>query len=83
MTPPTAAQEQIFETGTRVGECARISFRGAFSSIPSTGRSTRPSLNRKGMASGKKILYEPAFLYNGVLVRVDILQKSLRADGIL
>jgi Domain of unknown function(DUF2779) len=77
MTPSTAAQEHIFETGTRVGERARDQFPGGFL-IDTLYYEIDKALDetKTAIASGLKILYEPAFLYNGVLVRVDILEQN-------
>lgn len=74
--PPSPAQQRIFDQGHEVGELAQEGFIGGVLiaadhlHIPDALEDTRLA-----MAKGNKILFEPAFEFDDVLVRVDILDR--------
>jgi CRISPR/Cas system-associated exonuclease Cas4 (RecB family) len=76
MTAPDAAQEKIFETGNRIGLFAQRVF-------PNGVLVDEPYYEiEKAVAKTQELLktahtvYEAAFLYDNVLIRVDILHKT-------
>jgi hypothetical protein len=77
---PSAAQQRIFDTGHRVGELAcnlypeGILVEGDFRQPERALEHTRELLDQ-----GATVLFEPAFLFDGIFVRVDLFQK--REDG--
>jgi hypothetical protein len=79
-SPPSPALQRIFDTGHRVGElaCKRypegILVEGDFRQPERALEHTRKLLDQ-----GATVLFEPAFLFDGIFVRVDIFQK--REDG--
>lgn len=79
-TPPGPALERIFASGHTVGELAQQRFPGGIL-IDANYTETQRALvdTRKAIESGVPVLFEPAFVHQGVLVRVDVLQK--RPDG--
>jgi hypothetical protein len=78
VTPPGASQQAIFDTGTAVGELARDRYPGghlvAFDHFHADEAlaQTAELLADLSVAS----LYEAAFIYRDVLVRVDVLERA-------
>ena len=76
-TPVDAAQQAIFDAGHEVGDLARERYPGGhlvahdYRNIPAALAETR-RLVESGSA---RALFEPAFRHNGVLARVDVLQR--------
>ncbi len=79
--PVDPAQQRIFDQGHEVGELAQGQFPGGklitadHVHIPDALANTQ-----KALSTGESILYEPAFEFDNVLVRVDILER-LNNDG--
>ena len=70
-------QETLFQGGIDVGTYAQSLFPGGVE-IPYDNFTIADQLDRteKEIASGTKVLYEAAFSYNNIFVKVDILRKS-------
>jgi len=77
--PVTEVQQWIFDQGSEIGRLAQALFPGG-TEVTEDHRQRAQALTSTGhlIGSGEKILYEPAFQFDDVLVRVDIL---VRADG--
>jgi hypothetical protein len=77
MSEPTPGLEKIFASGTRVGELARDQFPGGVL-IDNPYYDIKAALKEtsSAMEKGVQILFEPAFIYENVLVRVDVLRKN-------
>ncbi|MBN2468541.1 MAG: DUF2779 domain-containing protein [Deltaproteobacteria bacterium] len=73
----TPAQEAIFQTGHTVGRYAQNLFPGGVE-IPYEGLSITQQLRQTAYAiqAGGRTLYEAAFQFNGVFVKVDILHRG-------
>jgi hypothetical protein len=71
----SARQQAIFNRGTDVGVLARQLFPGGVDASPDTPFQYQESVKQtaKYIASGKKVIYEAAFQFEGVLAAVDIL----------
>jgi len=74
----TSEQEAIFEQGTNVGELAQQLHPGGENFTPVSYYDFGPSIKatKQAIAKGTPVIYEAAFLFNGVLVAMDILVKS-------
>jgi hypothetical protein len=70
------AQETIFQAGTDVGVVAQGLFPGG-KVIPYDGMSLddQKTLTQAEIAAGTAVLYEPAFQFDKVFVKADILRK--------
>ena len=75
----SASQERVFQSGTDVGTLARDVYQGGVE-IPFAGLTVRQQLQRTAaeITRGMTTIYEAAFTYNDVFVRVDILHKGTR-----
>jgi hypothetical protein len=75
----TASQQRLFQSGTDVGMLARDVHPGGVE-IPFAGFSVRQQLQRTAaeIKRGTTTLYEAAFTYDDVFVKVDILHKGTR-----
>jgi hypothetical protein len=71
------AQEALFQSGHEVGAYARQLFPGGFE-VFYEDLSMEEQLNLTGekIKRGARILYEPAFSYDNVFVKADILRKA-------
>ena len=71
------AQEAVFQAGTEVGVNAQGLFPGG-KVIPYDGMSLedQKKLTQSEIAAGTPVLYEPAFQFDKVFVKADILRKS-------
>ncbi len=68
-----------FEVGNRVGKLAQELFPGGVDcGMETTGRNVTKSLEltSEAIKGGKKIIYEAAFQYNGMLAIIDIMVKA-------
>ena len=81
MTPISPAQQAVFDNGTRMGLLAQQRFPGGVDLRPDSARDFRESLARTEAAirDGATVLYEAAFVHDGVLAAVDILRRE--GDG--
>ena len=75
--PVSQAQEAIFRAGTSVGITAQGLFPGGMV-IPHDGLSLdgQLKLTQAEIATGTPVLYEPAFQFDKVFVKADILRKA-------
>lgn len=78
MDEATDSKQLTFRRGTEVGVIARDLFPGGVDASPVDAFHYQQSvaLTSKLIASGKKIIYEAAFQYDGVLAAIDILVKK-------
>lgn len=75
--PITKQQQAIFDQGTKVGELARNLFPNGVNCTPDTSKLNEAIIKTKQeIKKGTNVLYEAAFLFNGVLVLLDILVKD-------
>ena len=74
--PVSDAQEAIFQAGTDVGIVAQGLFPGG-KVIPYDGLSLddQKKLTQAEIAAGTSVLYEPAFQFDKVFVKADVLRK--------
>lgn len=70
----------VFERGHQVGDMARGLFPGGTDASPGNFKKTDDWIRRTQelIASGEKVIYEAAFIHDGVMAAVDIL---VRRDG--
>lgn len=74
---PSEATQRIFDTGHEVGRLAQERFPGGVLIDPphyEVERALRET--EEAIRTGATVLYEPAFLHDNILVRVDILQRG-------
>ena len=78
LDPQDEATAAFFSQGINAGELARNIFPGGVDASPKDIFHYQDSVvNTKSyIASGKKIIYEAAFQYDGVLAAIDILGKQ-------
>ena len=76
----TEQQESIFSQGTKVGELAQELFPGGIDLTPASFHDFGPSIlaTQKAIKRKEPIIYEAAFLYDGILAAIDILVKTDR-----
>jgi len=75
--PIDEAKQAVFDLGHRVGELARKRFPdGVLVAEDHTQPRAALQTTARLIADGVVCLYEPAFEYEGVLVRVDVLRRS-------
>lgn len=75
------ARQAIFDSGTSVGLLAQQLFPGGLDCTPESARDFAPAIEatQRAIAEGATVIYEAAFLHEGVLAALDILVKD--ADG--
>jgi hypothetical protein len=79
LLPPVGpARQAIYDTGTSVGLLAQQLFPGGVDCTPEDPRDFGPAIaaTQRAIAEGATVIYEAAFLYDGVLVALDILVKD-------
>jgi len=77
---PGPATQRIFDSGHEVGTLAQREFPGGVLIDPphyEIARALRET--EAAITDGAEVIYEPAFMYDNILVRVDILRKN--SDG--
>lgn len=76
---PDAQAQARFSAGNQVGELARDLFPGGVL-VPHMENDHAAQLKQTAdaMAAGTKVIYEAAFDYDGIFVKVDILRKTSR-----
>lgn len=76
-----AAQQAIFDTGTQVGLLAQQRHPGGVDCTPAHHYAYGPALaaTQAAMAAGAPVIYEAAFLHEGVLAAMDLLLRD--GDG--
>lgn len=81
MAPVDAGKQAIFDTGTRVGLLAQQLFPGGVDCTPGTPYDFAPAIEatQAAIARGERVIYEAAFLHDGVLAALDILVRD--GDG--
>lgn len=74
----TASQQAVFDRGTSVGELAQQLFPGGVDASPDNYWEYDQSvaLTREFIAAGREVIYEAAFIHEGVLAALDILVKE-------
>jgi len=76
LTPPSSWQQQIFDTGSEVGEVAQDLFPGGelipfdITSTPGMAEQTQAAIEE-----GAETIYEASFIFDDIFVAVDILHK--------
>lgn len=77
LTPPSPALQKIFDRGHFIGELAWKRFPGGVL-VKDGYQNPQEAIKRTQelMAQGVAAIYEAAFAYNGILVFVDILEKT-------
>lgn len=74
---PGPATQRIFDSGHEVGELAQRQFPGGVLIDPphyEIERALRET--EEAIVAGTETLFEPAFMYDNILVRVDVLKKN-------
>lgn len=81
MDPIDEAKQALFDTGHRVGELAQQRFPGGVL-LTEDFRQGAAALETTArlLSQGAICLYEPAFRYEAVLTRVDVLRQSAEGD---
>ena len=76
--PVDAAKQAIFDTGTAVGLLAQGLFPGGVDCAPPTPYEYAQSVidTQHAIARGERVIYEAAFLRDGVLAAMDILVRT-------
>ena len=77
ITPPSPELQKIFDRGHFIGELAWKCFPGGIL-VKDGHKNPQEAIKRTQelMAQGVPAIYEAAFCYNGILVFVDILEKT-------
>jgi len=81
--PLSAAQAAIFRRGTNVGVLARELFPGGVDASPPTPFQFARSIEQTSrlVAEGAPVIYEAAFLFEGVLAAMDVLVRDETAPA--
>jgi hypothetical protein len=81
LPPVDARQQAVFDTGTEVGLLAQQLFPGGVDCSPESPTDFAPAIaaTQRAIAGGANVIYEAAFLHEGVLAALDILVRD--ADG--
>ena len=82
-TKPDAATQAMFDMGTEVGELARTRFPGGVL-VTAGYRQTESALAQTiELVQNLTVpaIFEAAFLHNGVLIRADVLERVMTAEG--
>lgn len=77
ITSPDISAQNVFDTGTRVGQLAQELFpNGTVIPFDGTTFSEKIALTQSLIENGVETIYEATFGYDGILVMVDILHKG-------
>ncbi len=78
LPPVSPAQQAIFDAGSEVGLQAQQLFPGGIDARPDSARDFTESLAKtaRAIADGASVIYEAAFVYDDVLVAVDLLRRD-------
>ena len=78
LPPVSPIQQAIFDAGTEVGLLAQQLFPGGIDVRPDSARDFTESLAKtaQAIAEGASVIYEAAFVYDDVLVAVDLLRRD-------
>ena len=78
--PLSEQQESIFSQGTKTGELAQQLFPGGIDLTPESYYDFGPSIlaTQEAIQRGEPVIYEAAFLYDGILAAMDILVKTAK-----
>lgn len=76
ISPPSKEQEQIFSIGNEVGELACELFPNGARIHFCDGISHNAKRTKELLDSGTSVIYEATFIYEGIVVMVDILQNT-------
>jgi hypothetical protein len=78
MPPVDAARQAIYDAGTEVGLLAQQLFPGGVDCTPESARDFGPAIaaTQRAIAEGATVIYEAAFVHEGVLAALDILVKD-------
>lgn len=81
LPPVDPVRQAIYDSGTTVGLLAQQLFPGGVDCTPESARDFAPAIEatQRAIAEGATVIYEAAFLHEGVLAALDILVKD--ADG--
>jgi hypothetical protein len=81
LPPVDPARQAIYDSGTAVGLLAQQLFPGGVDCTPESARDFGPAIEatQRAIAEGATVIYEAAFLHEGVLAALDILVKD--GDG--
>ena len=83
-TKPDAATQAMFDMGTEIGELARSRFAGGVL-VTAGYRQTEAALAQTAALIQDltvPAIFEGAFLHGGVLIRADVLERVLTAEGL-
>ena len=81
LTPPNAAAQAVFETGNIVGDLACDLFPGGWEvALDQTNYEGMAVTTHQWMEEGLEYIYEATFIYDGIVVMVDILRNT--SDGV-
>ena len=82
-TKPDAATQAMFEMGTEVGELARSRFPGGVLVTAGYRQSEAALAQTATLIQDLTVpaIFEAAFLHGGVLIRADVLERVLSAEG--
>lgn len=77
LAPPSEALQTIFERGLFIGQVAREQFPGGVL-VENAWQNPQAAVKRTQelMAQGVHAIYEAAFIYNGIFILADILEKT-------
>lgn len=76
LSPPSKEQVQIFSIGNEVGELACALFPNGTRIHFDDGISYNAKRTKELLDSGVSVIYEATFIYQGIVVMVDILQNT-------
>lgn len=81
LPPVDAARQAVYDTGTEVGLLAQQLFPGGLDCSPEDPRDFAPAIaaTQRAIQEGRNVIYEAAFLHEGVLAALDILVRD--AEG--
>src|ERR1051326_3968190 len=82
-TKPDVATQAMFDMGTEVGELARTRFSGGVLVTAGYRQTEAALMQTAALIQDLTVpsIYEGAFLHGGVLIRADILERVLTAEG--